>query len=227
MRLLLAMLIGSAVAVATAADPAPAGSAGSAGSTDADSGFVSLFDGASLAGWQGATQGYEVVDGELRCRKGAGGKLLTEREFSDFVLRFDFRLTPSANNGLGIRAPLEGDAAFNAMELQILDDAHPVYASIAPWQVHGSIYGVVAAERGSLKPAGEWNSQEVTVQGSRVKVNVNGKTILDADVAPFRDGQPTPDRKQHPGLARTTGHIGFLGHGSEVHFRNIRIRELP
>jgi hypothetical protein len=222
MRILHAVLMSCVLSVATAADPLPAGPA------DAEASFVPLFDGASLVGWQGATQGYEVVDGELRCRKGSGGKLLTEKEFSDFVLRFDFRLTPGANNGLGIRAPVEGDAAYNAMELQILDDAHPQFATLKPWQFHGSIYGVVAAERGSLKPAGEWNSEEVTVQGSKVKVVVNGKTIVDSDIAPFRDGkQRTPDGGKHPGLARTTGHIGFLGHGSEVHFRNIRIRELP
>lgn len=202
------------------------GSAAAAGPAAPETGFAPLFDGVSLAGWQGATQGYEVVDGELRCRKGAGGKLLTTREFSDFVLRFDFRLTPGANNGIGIRAPVEGDAAFNAMELQILDDAHPKYASLKPWQFHGSIYGVVAAERGSLKPAGEWNSQEVTVQGSKVKVVLNGKTIVDSDIAPFRDGQPTLDGRGHPGLARTSGYVGFLGHGDEVHFRNISIKEL-
>ena len=189
-------------------------------------GFTPLFNGRDLAGWHGATEGYDVVDGELRCRKGAGGNLLTEQEFGDFVLRFDFRLTPGANNGLGIRVPADGDAAFQGIELQILDDAHPKYVSVQPWQVHGSIYGVVAAERGCLKPAGEWNTEEVTVKGSTVKVVVNGKTIVDADIAPFRDGQPTPDGKSHPGLARTSGHIGFLGHGDEVHFRNIRIREM-
>lgn len=221
MRILLAVLMSCVLSAATAAEPVPAGPA------DADAGFVPLFDGASLLGWQGATQGYEVVDRELRCRKGSGGKLLTEKEFSDFVLRFDFRLTPGANNGLGIRAPVEGDAAYNAMELQILDDTHPQYATLKPWQFHGSIYGVVAAERGSLKPVGEWNSEEVTVQGSKVKVVVNGKTIVDADIAPFRDGnQRTLDGGKHPGLARTKGHLGFLGHGSEVHFRNIRICEL-
>ena len=192
-----------------------------------EDGFASLFDGKSLSGWQGAAEGYEAVDGELRCRKGSGGKLLTQREFGDFVLRFDFRLTPGANNGLAIRAPVGGDAAYNGMELQILDDSHPKYASLEPWQVHGSIYGVVAAERGCLKPAGEWNTEEVTVKGSAVKVVVNDKTIVDADIAPFRDGRPTPDGKTHPGLSRTTGHVGFLGHGDEVHFRNIRIRELP
>ncbi|MFM8890807.1 MAG: family 16 glycoside hydrolase, partial [Planctomycetia bacterium] len=190
----------------------------------ADQGYTQLFDGKTLTGWQGDVAGYEVVDGELRCRKGAGGKLLTAEEYGDFDLRFDFRLTPGANNGLGIRAPRDGDAAFVGMELQILDDAHPKYASLQPWQSHGSIYGVVAAERGGLKPAGEWNSEEVLVRGSTVKVGLNGKTIVDADVAAFRDGKPTPDGKQHPGLSRTKGHIGFLGHGDEVHFRNIRIR---
>lgn len=192
----------------------------------AEAGFVSLFDGRSLAGWQGSRDGYEVVDGELRCKKGSGGKLLTTGEYGDFVLRFDFRLTPGANNGLGIRAPLAGDAAFDGMELQILDDGHPKYATLEPWQVHGSIYGVVAAERDCLKPVGEWNTEEVTVRGTSVTVVVNGKTIVAADIAPFRDGKPTPDGKPHPGLARTKGHLGFLGHGDEVHFRNIRIQEL-
>ena len=113
------------------------------------------------------------------------------------------------------------------MELQILDDGHPKYANLQPWQVHGSIYGVVAAERDCLKPAGEWNVEEVTAKGSRVTVVVNGKTIVDADIAPFRDGsQPTPDGKAHPGLARSRGHVGFLGHGDEVHFRNIRLKPL-
>jgi hypothetical protein len=113
------------------------------------------------------------------------------------------------------------------MEIQILDDGHEKYKAIEPWQAHGSIYGVVAAERGKcLKPAGEWNTEEVTVQGTRVKVVVNGRTIVDADTAPFRDGRPTLDGKPHPGLARTKGHIGFAGHHDEVLFRNIRLKPL-
>jgi hypothetical protein len=143
------------------------------------------------------------------------------------VLTFEFRLTPGANNGLAIRAPTTGNAAFDGMELQILDDSHPKYADLQPWQVHGSIYGVVPAARDCLKPTGEWNTEEVTVQGSKVKVVVNGKTIVDTDTAPYRDGKPTLDGKPHPGLARTQGRIGFLGHGDEVHYRNLRIRPLP
>jgi hypothetical protein len=153
--------------------------------------------------------------------------LLTTREFTDFELRFEFRLTPGANNGLGIRLPVNGDAAYDGMEIQILDDGHPKYAAIEPWRVNGSIYGVVAAKRGSLKPVGEWNEERAVVRGSRVTVVVNGKTVVDADVAAFRDGRPTPDGKPHPGLSRAKGHIAFLGHGDEVHFRRIRILELP
>jgi hypothetical protein len=194
---------------------------------DGRSGFVTLFNGEDLSGWQGDTAGYVAVDGELRSLPGVGGNLLTTGEFADFVLRFDFKLTPGANNGLAIRAPARGNAAFEAVELQILDDGHEKYKDIEPWQAHGSIYGVVAAERGKcLKPAGEWNSEEVTVQGSRIRVVVNGRTVVDADTAPFRDGRATPDGKPHPGLARTQGHIGFAGHHDEVRFRNIRVKRL-
>jgi hypothetical protein len=195
--------------------------------TAEEPGFRSLFDGSSLTGWQGDIAGYDVVAGEIRTRQGTGGNLLTTEEFTDFVLRFEFQLTPGANNGLGIRMPTNGNAAYEGLEIQILDDGHPQYADLKPWQVHGSIYGVVAAERGCLKPAGEWNEEEVTVSGSHVKVVVNGKTILDADIAAFRDGrQAIPDGQPHPGLARERGHIGFLGHGDMVHFRNIRIASL-
>ncbi|MFM8735837.1 MAG: DUF1080 domain-containing protein [Pirellulales bacterium] len=203
--------------IAAPTEPAPA---------PAEEGFVPLFDGRTLAGWQGAVDGHQVVDGEIRSKPGVGGNLLTTGEYGDFELRFDFRLTPGANNGLGIRAPAKGDAAFEGMEIQILDDGHPKYAALKPWQVHGSIYGVVAAARDCLKPTGDWNEETVVVRGTHVKVIVNGKTILDVDTAPFRDGKATPDGRPHPGLARTKGHLGFLGHGDEVHFRRIRIREL-
>lgn len=193
---------------------------------DPAAGFTSLFNGSTLDGWQGDVDGYEAIDGEIRSKKGVGGNLLTKREFADFVLQFEFRLTPGANNGLGIRAPEAGDAAFVGMELQILDDGHEKYSGIAPYQAHGSIYGVVPAKRGALKPTGEWNQQEVIAKGSKITVILNGTTIVDADIAEFRGGKKTLDGQAHPGLDRTTGHIGFLGHGDEVHFRNIRIKPL-
>ena len=191
---------------------------------EAEDGFVSLFDGKTLEGWQGSLNGYEVKDGTIVCKKKGGGRLFTKKEYSDFVFRFEFKLTPGANNGLGIRTPLKGDPAFAGMELQILDNTSPKYAKLKDYQYHGSIYGVVPAKRGHLKPVGEWNVQEVTAKGNHIKVVLNGETIVDADIAEAsKDG--TVDKRGHPGLKNEKGYIGFLGHGAEVAFRNIRIKE--
>lgn len=185
-------------------------------------GFVSLFNGRDLDGWIGAKKGYVVDDGVLVCLKQGGGNLFTAKEYDDFVFRFEFKLTPGANNGLAIRAPLEGNAAFAGMELQILDDSSERYKTLKPYQRHGSLYGVVPAKEGHLKPVGEWNSQEVTANGRKIKVVLNGETILDADL----DKVKPLDGRDHPGLERSKGHIGFLGHGARIEFRNIRLKEL-
>jgi hypothetical protein len=110
------------------------------------------------------------------------------------------------------------------MELQILEDGSPVYWGLQPYQYHGSIYGVVPARRGVLRPVGEWNSEEVTVKGRRVAVVVNGTSVVDADVDTASVGG-TMDGRDHPGLKRPSGHIGFLGHGSRLELRNLRIKE--
>jgi len=190
-------------------------------------GFVSLFNGQNLDNWVGNKESYVAEDGMIviKPESGSGGNLYTEKEYADFIFRFEFQLTPGANNGLGIRAPLTGDAAYVGMELQILDNTAPVYATLQPYQYHGSVYGVIPAKRGYLKPVGEWNSQEVFVQGTRIKVMLNGTTIVDGDIAGPRDNG-TMDHNQHPGLKNKTGHIGFLGHGSVLKFRNIRIKDL-
>jgi hypothetical protein len=120
---------------------------------------------------------------------------------------------------------MEGDAAYVGMELQILDNEAPIYSKLTPYQYHGSVYGIIPAERGFLKPTGEWNCQEVIADGDHIKVTLNGTVILDGNIREaVKNG--TPDRKEHPGLFNEKGHIGFLGHGSEVKFKNIRIREL-
>jgi HEAT repeat protein len=192
--------------------------------TDAGEGFTSLFNGRDLEGWTGGAEGYAVEDGKIVVHpERGGGNLYTVKEYTDFVLRFDFKLNPAANNGLGIRAPLEGDAAYVGMELQILEDGSPVYWGLQPYQYHGSIYGVVPARRGVLRPVGEWNSEEVTVAGRRVSVVVNGTTVVDADIDEA-SAAGTMDGKDHPGLKRARGHVGFLGHGSVLEIRNIRIK---
>ena len=192
-----------------------------------ESGFTPLFDGKTLNGWTlvgGHGPGYIVRDGLIVCPKEGGGNLFTEREYSNFVLRFEFKLTPAANNGIGIRAPLEGDAAYVGMEIQILDYDDVEYKGrIKPAQHHGSIYDVVAAKTGFLRPLGEWNREEIMADGRRIAVKLNGTTIVDANLDDVKDEAVL---RKHPGLARKDGHIGFLGHGSHVEFRNIRIKEL-
>jgi hypothetical protein len=191
----------------------------------AEEGFTSLFDGQTLAGWTLVGKkggGYEVTNGVIACVSGGGGNLLTEKEFSDFVLRLEFRLEPGGNNGVGIRAPLAEDVSYSGMEIQVLDDKAPKHATIKPWQFNGSVYGIVPAKNGTPK-IGEWNRYEITAQGRHIKVVLNDRTIVDTDLNSVND----PDVMQkHPGMFRERGHIGFLGHNDHVEFRNIRIKEL-
>jgi hypothetical protein len=192
-----------------------------------DQGFEVLFNGKDLDKWTGNKKEYVIEDNTIAIypAKGGHGNLYTEKEYSDFILRFEFQLTPGANNGLGIHAPLEGDVAYVGKEIQILDNTAPVYAKLEPWQYHGSVYGVIAAKRDFLRPVGEWNVEEVYVKGNYIKVTLNGTVIVEGDMKQA-SSKGTLDHKDHPGLKRNSGHIGFLGHGSIVKFRNLRIKDL-
>jgi hypothetical protein len=193
----------------------------------AEDGFVSLFDGKSLDGWKlvgGHGVGYVPKDGLIVCPADGGGNLFTVKEYSNFVFRFEYKVEPGGNNGVGIRAPFEGDAAYQGMEIQILDDGHERYkGKIKPEQHTGSIYDVFPARTGYAKPAGEWNEEEITAKGSRITVKLNGVIIVDSDLNNVHEEAVL---KRHPGLRRASGHIGFLGHGSLVEFRNIRVKTL-
>ncbi len=187
--------------------------------------FTPLFNGENLSGWQGSVENYEVVDGAIRCKEGKGGMLLTKDEYANFIVRLEFRLPPGGNNGLAIRSPGDGDPAYAAMcELQVLDSEHPKYAKLDARQYHGSAYGMAAAHRGFLRDAGEWNFQQVTVDSSTIKVELNGNLILDTDLNEVT--QYMADRP-HEGKDRTSGFFGFAGHNDPVEFRNISIRVLP
>ncbi len=191
---------------------------------DDEQGFTSLFNGKDLSGWQGAVDSYEVRDGVLACKEGGGGVLFTEEEYDDFIVRVEFKVPPGGNNGLAIRYPGQGRASRDGMtELQILDDTAEKYATLDPRQYNGSVYGMVAAHRGYLRPVGEWNYQEVTVIGPKIKVELNGTVIVDADVSKvtkFKGDEP------HPGKDRTTGYFGFTGHRDPVEFRRVAIKRL-
>ncbi len=189
-------------------------------------GFTSLFDGKTLNGWKlvrGRGRGYIVEDGVIVCPKDGGGNLFTEAEYADFILRLEWRLWEGGNNGIGIRAPLTGDAAYAGMEIQVLDDDAEVYKNLRPGQYTGSVYDIAPARRGFVKRNGVWNNYEIAAGKRRIKVTLNGELITDADLSAVTD--PAILAK-HPGLVRTAGHIGLLGHGTRVEFRNLRVKTL-
>ena len=207
-------------------------------------GFKPLFDG-TMEGWTfhgygGADCYYAAGNGELRYdhTKG-GGELWTDKDYADFTIRFQFLLSSDCNNGLGIRTPFGGHAATEGMEVQILDDEGNMYQTFGPqlgcythaYQRHGSVYGVIPSKhrpdgRSYLNPVGEWNEEEVTVKGSKIKVVLNGETILDDDLSKYPVDGTTMDGQKHPGLRNKTGRIGWLSHGYPVRWRCIRIKEL-
>ena len=187
-------------------------------------GFVCLFDGKTLAGWGGALKGYVASNGVLVCKKHGGGDLYTDKQYGDFIFRFEYKLEPGGNNGVGIRTPREGIPGFVAMEIQILDDFFPAYQVYEPVQFNGSIYGAVAAKRGHLKPVGQWNAMEIMARGSQIKVTLNGAAVVDVDMTTV--GPKRIHDHDLTGLLRKKGHIAFCGHGHRVEFRRIRIKEL-
>lgn len=199
-------------------------------SPDAD-GFVPLFNGKDMTGWvwnnswKGRDGGYAVKAGVMVCDPSKGGNIYTDREFADFIFRFEFKLFKATNNGVGIRAPLDGDAAYTGMEIQILDHDDPEYSWIKPYQAHGSVYGTIPAERGFLKKNGEWNQEEIKVDGRTITVTLNGHVITQGHFDLARS-EGTLDHQNHPGLARSKGHIGFLGHGYNIEFKNLSVKEL-
>ena len=235
-----------------------------------DEGFVPLFNGKDLTGWcgsksygveeytqklnNGTVAKYPVIACQPGKGKGGGGNLCTEREFGNFILRFEFMMPPNGNNGLGIRmTDVNKDAAYHAMcELQLLDDGGKAYYDaekkkdkLRPYQYTGSVYGVVPCRRDNTgrqiwgkdknfagggsyaRRPGMWNFEEVRVVGSEIEVYLNGYLITKADVSKFKGDGDTPDKKKHPGLHNKRGRIGWLGHGHRVLWKNIRIKELP
>ncbi len=189
--------------------------------------FTPIFDGKTLSGWTTRNvegRGVLVENGEIVYPGDSGGDLITVKQYSDFVLRFEFKTAENGNNGIGIRTPMDGDFAYTGMEIQVLDDSGSLYKDLKPWQAHGSVYGVVAAKKGSQKPVGSWNTEEITAIGRKIRVKVNGKTIVDTDLNAVIDPAILA---AHPGVLRERGHLALLGHGpAEVRFRNLSVKDL-
>ena len=210
---------------------------------DGEAGFVPLFNARDLSGWEGATDTYCVSpEGYLTCTqkdgKGESGirNLWTVKDYTNFVIRFDVKLPPNANNGLGIRTRPNGWCSREGIELQLLDDWGDAYNGakrLRDAQYTGSVYGIVPPLRKAngesyLNRPGEWNTVEVTADGPHIVFVLNGTKIVDADVSRFStDGTVPPDGVKRPGLHNKSGRIHWCGHGHNIFWRNIRIKELP
>jgi len=190
-----------------------------------EAGFTPVFNGKNLEGWKGAIDKHIVKNGILSSPPGKGGNLYTIKQYGDFIYRFEFRLRAGGNNGVGIRCDDGKNAAYYGMEIQILDNTAKRYENLHEYQYHGSIYGVAAAKRGYQNAVGEWNQEEIYCKGNRIRVTLNGKVIVDADIKEVST-PATIDGKDHPGLFNKQGSIGFMGHGHAIDFRNMRVKEL-
>ena len=204
-------------------------------------GFEMLFDGTNLDKWQGDLEGYIPVNGTIyvSANYGSTGNLYTKKEYRNFVYRFEFCfLREGVNNGVGVRTPMGVDAAYDGMcEVQILDHDAPMYANLREYQVHGSVYGVIPAKRIVHKPLGEWSTEEIRVEGDRIKVTVNGQVIVDGNIRTACKGHNvapdgsnnnpyTVDHRNHPGMFNKKGYISFCGHGEGLKIRNVRVLDL-
>ena len=203
---------------AAGADAADAGRAG----------FVPLYDGKDLRGWEvqnGTISAWQANGEILSCIKRGGGWLRTTTMYSDFVVRVDYRIPPGGNSGIGLRFPPKGDPAHMGMEIQILDDNAEVYKQmhLVPAQHTGSIYYQSPAKQGAAKPPGEWNHYEITCLGPHVKVVLNGQVVSDVMVDQFTKGagghKPLADRPK-------IGYVGLQSHETRVDFRNIELKDL-
>jgi hypothetical protein len=193
-------------------------------------GYTELINGTDLSNWQGAVDSYEVKGGSVICKPGKGGDLLTKEEYENFKLRVEFKLPKAGNNGIALRTPLGGHSASDGLELQVIDsDGYNAKQAAAgkkglePYQYHGSLYHVAGAAHGYLRPVGEWNFQEIEVQGQKIKVTLNGTKILDVDIDTFDRSQIKNPPK---GLDRRSGLIGFAGHSDPVEFRSFKVKKL-
>ena len=186
-----------------------------------------LFNGKDLSNWiiTGNEKVWKVEDGVIVCEGGGGGYLLSKDEYADFTLKCEYRwLKPGTNSGIGLRTPKTGNPAYAGMEIQLIDDegwegVHKF--KLADYQHTGSIYDVQPAKPAANKPIGEWNKITITCKGPKVKINVNGETIVDAKLTDYE-----AKVKTHPGLKREKGHVGLQSYNTRVEFRNITIEEL-
>jgi hypothetical protein len=194
--------------------------------------FIPLFNGKDLTGWvvEGPREYknkdgtpspmWSVNNGVLKTEGRAFGFLrYKEREFADFLLHVEYRMSPGANSGIGIRTgefdpsrSKQTRPSYASYEVQLLDDAGKPATAYSS----GSLYRYVAPKKNPVKPAGQWNSVDIECRGPRIRVRINDQDILDID-------QTTMAQLKNKPLK---GSVCLQSHTLPVEFRNVRIRDL-
>jgi len=197
--------------------------AGERSSDKEDGGWVSIFNGKDLTGWEvmgRAKDAFYAEDGVLVCT-GKGGEWIRYTEKLDnFVLQLEYKVSRRANSGVFLRSQEKGHPAYTGFEVQILDDfGHPVNTHIS-----GAIYDVVAPTENMSKPAGEWNKLEITCDGPKVIVVLNGTKVIDINLDEFT--KPIGKFRTPYAKLPRSGYIGLQDHGFPLWFRNIRLKKL-
>lgn len=191
-------------------------------------GFTSLFDGKTLTGWKatGKADAWAAEDNSIVCKGGGGGYLLTEKEYANFEFRCEYKWAKAGgNSGVALRTPDKGDPAYAGMEIQLIDDEgwEAVNKSkLADYQHTGSVYDVQPAKEAKNKKIGEWNTVKIVCDGRKVTVTQNDVELVNANL----DDYKAKADKNHPGLKREKGFIGFQSYNIRVDFRNVYIKEL-
>lgn len=171
---------------------------------------------------------WTVKDGVLHSGQERGTWLMSEKEYSDFILEFEVKLTERGNSGVALRAPMHGDPAFDGMELQLADFRYNTQAK--PSELTGGIYRAIAPSKQVYRPT-EWNRCRIELRGTHLKVTLNGELIQDVDLTQYdqpvkrHDGSDAPPVKDRP----RRGHLGFqhLSRNNEpVMIRGARIKAL-
>ena len=171
---------------------------------------------------------WKVEKGILQGGEPRGTWLVSDREYSDFVLEFEFKLGERGNSGCGIRFPGYGDPAFDGMEVQMADFRYNPEAKDS--ELTGGIYRAIAPRKQVYKPTA-WNKYQITLKGDHLKVILNDELIQDLNLSEQNqevkrhNGMPAPLVKDRP----RKGHIGFQElsrEGPHVQIRNARIKVL-
>ncbi|OYV63056.1 MAG: hypothetical protein B7Z72_14560, partial [Gemmatimonadetes bacterium 21-71-4] len=194
----------------------------------------SLFDGKDLSQWRGYhnedMSGWTVANGVIEKTKPTAD-IITKDKYANFELELDWKISKGGNSGVFYRATEEYDHVYwSGPEFQLLDDANAPDGKLRITAA-GSDYALYPSPAGIVKPAGEWNSMRIVVDGNHVEHWLNGKKVVDYELNSPDWAARVAKSKFHawPNYGRAaTGHIGIQGdHPGELWIRNVRIRELP